>query len=122
MGSVLEQRFNGNIIASGAKVPWGSKIDLVIGSGLANENILVPGLEGLTYAEAKMILEQNGITLGATIPDGQITDTAGAFVWKQLPPRLGEDKFPNYIRSGQVMDLWISREMKSPIDSTNIIP
>jgi beta-lactam-binding protein with PASTA domain len=122
MGSVLEQRFNGSVVASGAKVPWGSRIDLVIGAGLANENIPVPSLEGVTYSEAKMILEQNGITLGATIVEPGTRDTGNAFVYKQSPPKLNEDKQPMFIRSGQVMDLWISPVMKTITDSTNTTP
>ena len=41
MGSVLEQRFNGALIISGNKLPWGSRVDLVIGGGLANEEVPV---------------------------------------------------------------------------------
>jgi eukaryotic-like serine/threonine-protein kinase len=40
-GSVLEQSYRGNRISSGSKVPWGSSIDLVIGSGLNTERIQV---------------------------------------------------------------------------------
>lgn len=119
MGSVLEQRFKGNIVPSGAKVPWGSRIDLVIGAGLADENILVPSLIGMTYAEAKIFLDQKGISTGAIIPyGGAVSDTANAFVVKQSPPEFAEDHIPVYIRSGQVMDLWISPVMINLTDST----
>jgi beta-lactam-binding protein with PASTA domain len=116
-GSVLEQQYNGNIITSGAKIPWGSKIDLVIGSGLTDQRIMVPSLIGLTLGEAKIVLEQNGIGLAAVIPDAGITDTLGAFVYKQNPPRFTDDKMPVYIQSGQLMDLWISPVMKAPKDT-----
>ncbi|MDB5203469.1 MAG: hypothetical protein JWQ27_2878 [Ferruginibacter sp.] len=123
MGSVLEQMYGGNAITSGSKVTWGSKIDLVIGGGLAEQRIMVPNLEGMTYGEAKLILEQNGISLGALIPDPGISDTLAAYVWKQSPPRFTEDQRPIYIQSGQLMDLWISPEMKVVKDSTkNNIP
>ena len=118
-GSVLDQQLNGNRIPSGAKVPWGSKIDLVVGSGLTNERILVPSVLGLTLAEAKVVLEENGIQLGAVIPDPGVTDTLAAFVYKQIPPKFTDEKQPAYIRPGQVMDLWIS-QTKKVIDSTQI--
>ena len=51
-GSVLEQSFKGRRIAAGAKVPWGSSIDLVIGSGLSDETIQVPTLVGLKIGRA----------------------------------------------------------------------
>ena len=117
-GSVLDQLYKGNEIKSGTKVPWGSSIDLVIGSGLNQAPILVPDLTGLTFEEAKIILDENGILLGALVPDPGITDTAAAFIWKQSPPRYDDQKAPVYIQSGQLMDLWISVELKVLRDST----
>ncbi len=118
-GSVLGQSYNGNKITSGTKIPWGSKIDLVVGSGLGDQLIKVPSLLGLTYAEAKGVLQQEGITMGALIVDPGITDTLSAFVYMQNPPRLTEDKQPVYIQSGQLLDIWVSKEMKVIKDSTN---
>jgi beta-lactam-binding protein with PASTA domain len=111
-GSVLAQEYEGNKILSGTKVPWGSSINLVIGSGLNETPILVPDLTGFTYDEAKIVLLENGILLGAIIPDQGITDTANAFIWKQSPPRYNEQKEPIYIQSGQLMDLWLSVDPK----------
>lgn len=116
-GSVLEQRYNGNRITSGTKVPWGSSIDLLIGSGLTDERILVPSLIGLTVAEAKMVLDENGVYLGAILADQGVTDTLAAFIYRQNPEKLTDTKIPNYIRPGQVMDIWVSPVMKV-IDST----
>lgn len=118
MGSVLEQSFKGNPIASGAKLPWGSSIDLVVGSGLSQERIMVPDLLGITLADAKAILEQNGITLAGIVVDAGVSDTAAAFVYKQNPPRFTDEKQPVYLQSGQVMDVWVSKEMKVLKDST----
>ena len=118
MGSVLEQSYNGNLISSGAKIPWGSRVDMVIGGGLANDELPVPSLLGLTYGEAKLVLEQNGIMLASTVVDPSVIDTANAFVYKQIPPKFTEDKRPVYIRQGQVMDVWVSKEMKYIVDST----
>lgn len=119
MGSVLEQNFKGNPIASGAKLPWGSRIDLVVGSGLSQERIMVPDLLGMTLADAKAILEQNGITLAGIVVDAGVSDTAAAFVYKQNPPRFTDEKQPVYLQSGQVMDVWVSKEMKVLKDSTS---
>ena len=118
-GSVLEQNFKGNAIASGAKIPWGSRVDMVIGGGLANDEISVPSLIGLTYGEAKLVLEQNGIMLASTVVDPGVSDTANSFIYKQVPPKFTEDKRPVYIRQGQVMDVWVSKEMKYITDSTS---
>ena len=123
MGSVLEQRYKGNIIASGTKVPWGSRIDLLIGAGLSQESILVPSLVGMTFAEAKSFLDEKGISVGAIVAyptrETIIPDTSNAYIVKQSPPQFGQDHIQSYIRSGQVMDLWISPVMIKIVDSTN---
>lgn len=117
-GSVLAQLYDGKEIKSGTKIPWGSKVDLVIGSGLGEERIIVPSIIGLTLSEAKILLEASGVEIGAIIADQGITDTAAAFVYQQNPPRYNEDKEPLYIQSGQLMDIWVSKEKKVIKDST----
>lgn len=118
-GSVLEQLFRGNKITSGSKIPWGSRVDLVIGSGLNQDPILVPQMEGMTFEEAKILLQESGILLGAVVADPDVLDSAAAFIWKQSPPRYDDQKEPVYIQPGQLMDLWISKEMKNIIDTLN---
>lgn len=118
-GSVLEQLYRGNKITAGTKLPWGSKVDLIIGSGLDDQRILVPQLVGLQFGEAKLLLEQNGIILGGIIVEPGITDTIGAFVEWQNPPRFTQDKQPVYMQAGQLMDIRLTKIMKAPItDST----
>ncbi|RYY49165.1 MAG: PASTA domain-containing protein [Chitinophagaceae bacterium] len=119
LGTVLEQQFKGSSILSGAKLPWGSRVDLVIGSGLSDVRILVPDLIGLTLAEAKLQMDSHGLGLASTIVDPGVTDTLSAYVYKQNPPRFTEEKQGVYIQSGQLMDLWVSKEMKVIKDTTN---
>jgi eukaryotic-like serine/threonine-protein kinase len=116
-GSVLEQRYNGMRIADKSKIQWGSRIDLIIGGGLENKEMPVPFLIGMSYSEAKAYLEENGISLGAVIGDGIITDTGTAFIIKQRPERFDVDKNLINIQSGQLMDIWISQEMRIINDS-----
>jgi beta-lactam-binding protein with PASTA domain len=107
-GSVLEQQYNGSRITAGTKVPWGAQITLIIGGGLEVQQMLVPDLVGLTFAEAKALLETKGITLASVIAMTTVKDTAAAFVYKQNPERFDIDKTPLYIRPGQTMDVWLS--------------
>jgi beta-lactam-binding protein with PASTA domain len=117
LGSVLEQHYNGMRIPEKAKVQWGSRIDLIIGGGLESKEMPVPALTGMTFAAAKALLDENGISLGAIITEGSITDTASAYIIKQRPDRLDPDNMLIYIQSGQLMDIWISQIMRTPIDS-----
>jgi beta-lactam-binding protein with PASTA domain len=119
MGSVLEQQYKGARIPEKAKVQWGSKITLIVGSGLDNQQMLVPSLLGMTFSEAKIFLEQTGISLGAVLADNNVKDSANAFVYKQNPETVDDDKKSRYIQSGQVMDVWISPVMKILKDSVS---
>jgi len=107
-GSVLEQQYNGARINAGAKIPWGSKITLIIGGGLQAAPVLVPNLLGLTFAEAKQLLGEKGISLAAIVPMTTVKDTSNAFVYKQNPERINFDNEPVYIQPGQTMDIWLS--------------
>lgn len=119
-GTILEQRYRGDKVASGKKLLWGSAIDLVIGGGLAQQQIPVPSLFGLTFEEAKAELVAKGITLAALVPSGNITDTLKAYVFKQNPEATSDEGQPSFIQPGQTMDLWISSEPPVP-DTTKII-
>ena len=122
-GAVIEQNFNGVKLEPGTKIPWGSKIDLVIGAGLSDRQFQVPILTGLTFAQAKQILLDNNLLLASANPCERgevISDTANAFVCKQMPPRENEDRSINYIREGQVVDLFLSRVNRIVVDTSTL--
>lgn len=119
--SVLEQLFNGKAISPGTSIKMGSAISLVIGSGIGNDDMAVPKLVGLSYAEARLLLDVNGLIMGSVIPDPLVKDTASAFVYKQSPLSKTEDGFRVRIRPGQMIDVWLSVE-KPVIDSTGLQP
>ncbi len=121
MGAVINQQLNGVEVAPGAKVPWGSRIDLVIGEGLSDVPFFVPDLIGRTLTEVKAILLEKNLQLAAVIADPGTVDTANAYVYKQNPPKYNEDKTPNSIRAGQVIDLWVSPIMKAVVEDTTTL-
>lgn len=106
-GSVLEQRYQGDKIATGSRIRWGSRIDLVIGGGVEAQKIPVPDLIGMTVAEARDMLKQKGILLAAILTSGSISDTASAFIFRQNPDALTADYTTAYIQPGQTMDIWV---------------
>jgi len=107
-GSVLEQQYRSQRISAGNKIPWGSRITLIIGAGLQAEQVAVPDLLGLTFSEAKQVLEGQGISLAAVVPMPEVKDTANAFVYKQNPEIFDIDDKRLYIQPGQTMDIWLS--------------
>lgn len=117
-GSVLEQQYNGSRITAGTQVPWGARITLIIGGGLEVQQMMVPELVGLTFADARALLETKGITLASIIAMSTVRDTAAAYVYKQNPERFDVDgTTPLYIRPGQTMDVWLS---PIPLDSDSL--
>jgi beta-lactam-binding protein with PASTA domain len=103
-GAVLEQRYNGKVISAGSPVPYGSRIDLVVGEGLADYEVDVPNLVGKSWRDAKDILASAGL-FELLVYDGEIEDTMSAIVYKQYPEALNDLDFPNAIRGGDMIDL-----------------
>ena len=114
--SVKDQLFNGKTVTPGDKIKVGSHIDLVLGSGLGDEDMAVPKLVGLTLSDVKILLEQDGLALGAIVPDASVRDMENAYVIKQNPMPRTPDGSSIRIRPGQLIDLWLSAT--PPVDST----
>jgi len=110
--SVLEQDYNNNIIQPGTKIPIGSVISFVLGSGIGSGELNVPDLIGLTLSQARSQLLTLNINVGSIVPMDGVKDTANAFIVKQNPEVFIEQepgqKVNNKIRPGQVIDLYIS--------------
>jgi beta-lactam-binding protein with PASTA domain len=106
--AVKDQLSGGNSIKPGTPIRMGSLIDLVIGSGLGGDEVAVPDLFGLSYAEAKLVLEVNGLNSGVVILDENLVDTALGYVYWQNPMPYDAAHQANTIRSGQLMDLKLS--------------
>jgi len=105
--AVIDQLYQGMPISPGSLIRKGSVIDLVLGNGVGEQEILVPDLLGLRYPDALMMLEQLGLGTGVLMLTPPLTDTLGGFVIRQEPtPRLG-DSVTNRIRTGQLIDLWL---------------
>jgi beta-lactam-binding protein with PASTA domain len=118
-GSVLEQLYKGAPVRPGITIPMGSTIDLVLGAGIQQLDMPVPAVLGMTFGEAKLLLEQNGLLLGAVVVDGAIADSSVAFIIKQHPAIKDEEGKPMLIRGGQLVDLWISMD-KTKIDTAQL--
>ncbi|MCX6265614.1 MAG: PASTA domain-containing protein [Bacteroidetes bacterium] len=123
--AVLEQLLGDRSIAPGTKIPIGTVINFVLGSGEGMGDIEVPQLVGLTFEAGKMMLQTMNINLGAVVAVTPITDSAVAFIIRQSPAALSDSldmsgfKLPNKMKPGQLMDLFISNTAPVATDSTN---
>jgi beta-lactam-binding protein with PASTA domain len=118
--SVLEQLYKGSEIKAGAKIKVGSTISLVLGSGLGEEEMKIPDLIGMTYEEAKVMLDAQGLS-GIVIVDPNVKDTTISFVYRQSPMPRTADGVKQRIRSGQMIDIWVGVE-RPVVDTLNQQP
>lgn len=124
--SVLEQLLNNTPIAPGTKIPIGTVISFVLGSGVGATEMNVPDLIGMTLVEARVFLAGINVNMGAVIPIGPIKDSATAYIQRQTPASLSDSlsatgsRIPNKIRLGQVMDVYIGSTAPVKTDSTGV--
>ncbi len=119
--AVLEQLYAKQIIKPGTKIPLGSTVDFVLGSGVGSNDLNVPDLVGLTLSQAKSLLGSMGLSTGSLVIMGSVSDSLNAFVVKQAPEPTYEaipgEKIFNKIRAGSTMDIYISNT--APIRDTS---
>ncbi|WP_222166916.1 PASTA domain-containing protein [Edaphocola aurantiacus] len=118
--AVLQQLINGVAIKPGQKVRQGSRIDLVVGSGLSNVSVNVPNLINVPYRDAIKILQENNIFI-TEVWDGAISDSNTAVVYFQMPTARNEQGYPNTILEGENMDIRI-RQQPLEIEAQNENP
>ncbi|NLR80454.1 PASTA domain-containing protein [Chitinophaga eiseniae] len=115
--TVLQQLLGGKKIKPGTLVAEGSNITLILSSGTGSVENPVPNFVGLTYAEAREMLSASNLNPGTVIIDPNVTDTANAYIIKQVPARKNEIGDFNMVRAGESVDFWLSAN-KPVTDST----
>jgi beta-lactam-binding protein with PASTA domain len=83
--AVIKVSFGGQVLKAGAKVPKGSRIDLILGNGSGAAELPIPELVGLKLDEAKFALKNSGFVLGIVMGQGRVIDTANAVIVDQYP-------------------------------------
>jgi len=117
--AILEQLYNGTSINPGTQIRKGSTISLVLGDGIGKREFVVPIITGMKYCDAKSILEDNGIVIGAIVTDANVTDTCAAWIYKQNPERFDDEHHILRIRPGQTIDVWLQVDKPAKKDSTS---
>lgn len=118
--AVLEQLFNDVPIRPGTKIPIGSVISFVLGSGTGGGDMDVPNVVGMTLEEARNYLATLNVNIGSVLSAGvAIKDSATSFVVRQYPEVLTDSigtnglRVPNKMKQGQLLDLYIGTTVPS---------
>lgn len=114
--SVLEQRFNDQLLLPGTKVHMGSSISLVLGDGIGNALMDVPDLTGMTLTDARSYLQSLNLSIGAVVPDADVQDRNNAYVYHQNPAVQSPEGAQNKIHPGQAIDVYLS--VQQPVADT----
>jgi beta-lactam-binding protein with PASTA domain len=114
---VLMQYYKGKRLSAGAKIPKGSKIDLIVGLG-SGEGLQtsIPNVTGMTYNEAVSAISSAKLNVGAKVFAPEIltfADSVDAQVWKQDP--LPEEK----LQPGSLVDIWLKKKTESESNTNN---
>ncbi|WP_448530450.1 PASTA domain-containing protein [Raineya sp.] len=117
--AVLGQEIEGKPLKPGEYVTVGTRIDLVIGSGVGDEEFDMPELEGLTLEEAKEILEANNLQLGHVTEDPDADEPAGIVVQQTPPARLEADKVPLYDKDGKPLTKAEREKIRKELEAKN---
>lgn len=106
---VLAQNFDGKSMPKGEKIAKNSKIDLVLGLGSSDKEVLMPNLDGLSYERAIARIKAKSLVVGSELfPEGTETydDSVKTLVYKQAPS-FDEGKF---VKIGTLVDIWLERD------------
>lgn len=104
--AVLGVQYQGALLQPGDQLAKGSQVDLILGDGIGNTDVLVPVLKGLTYDEVLFVLQGTSIQPGAIVFDSEVRDSGAAKVYRQIP-EPGDSIF---IKQGESIDLFFTQQ------------
>lgn len=102
---VIAIKYRGRNISSGMRVPEGSSLVLVVGSGLGGEELPVPGIKGMSLEAGMEEALTGSMVIGAVEYDVEPAGNEDKYViYRQLP---GEGKL---VPAGTRIDVWLSKD------------
>lgn len=107
---VIDVKYGGRSISPGFRIPEGSYVTLVVGSGLGGEDILVPSLKGTGLEDAKQQAIAASMVIGAIDFDLAPHGNEDAYIIYRQRPAAGK-----LVPAGTRIDIWLSKD-KSMLD------
>jgi len=109
---VIDVKFSGKSITPGKRVPEGSMLVLVVGSGVGSGTSIVPALKGLTLENGRLQALSDSLIIGAVDYDVEPSGDEAEYVIYRQRPAAGKT-----IPSGMHIDVWLSKD-KSLLEKT----
>jgi beta-lactam-binding protein with PASTA domain len=109
---VSDVKFNGSSILPGTRIPEGSFLVLVVGSGLGEMGSVVPALKGLDLEEARGEVLEASFIVGAVNYDIQPSGNESSYIIYRQRPAAGSS-----LPAGSRIDIYLSKD-KSRMNET----
>ena len=102
---VIAIKYRGRNISSGMRVPEGSSLVLVVGSGLGGEELPVPGIKGMSLEAGTEEALNGSMVIGAVEYDVEPSGNEDKYVIYRQRPAEG-----NSVPAGARIDVWLSKD------------
>ena len=102
---VIAIKYRGRNISSGMRVPEGSSLVLVVGSGLGGEELPVPGIKGMSLEAGTEEALNGSMVIGAVEYDVEPSGNEDKYVIYRQRPAEG-----NSVPAGPRIDVWLSKD------------
>ena len=102
---VIAIKYRGRNISAGMRVPEGSSLVLVVGSGLGNSESIVPALKGLGLEDGKDLALRDSMVIGAVEYDVEPAGNESDYIIYRQRPSAGKS-----VPTGTRIDVWMSKD------------
>ena len=102
---VIAIKYRGPNISSGMRVPEGSSLVLVVGSGLGGEELPVPGIKGMSLEAGTEEALNGSMVIGAVEYDVEPSGNEDKYVIYRQRPAEGKS-----VPAGTRIDVWLSKD------------
>jgi len=109
---VIDVKYREASIASGTRLPEGSSIVLVVGSGLGNSSSVVPSIKELSLEEARQEILSSSFVVGAVVYDETPSGDEDEYIIYRQRPSAGSS-----LPTGSRIDIYLSKD-KSRVNET----
>ena len=109
---VLDVRVDTGSVQPGQRLPVGTKVRLVVGFGKGTEYVKVPNIVGLTLRDARSLLLNNRLTVGAVNYAEPEEEGVAQYVYRQVPD--AGDK----LLEGETVTLYLSADIEKAVKGT----
>ena len=106
---VLDVKADTGTIQPGTKIPVGTKVGLVVGYGKGTEYVKVPMIIGLTLRDARSLLLNSRLTVGAVNYAEPEEEGVAQYVYRQVPD-AGER-----LLEGETVTLYLSADIEKAV-------